>query len=235
MNTYEKMSDQHRGGAWGTSAENAVWWPGAISADQSNLHHQQILNQHHQAQQQNHMQNQQVLHQVVQTQALNDAARSNTTTSVAASQQLFSYKMASSFPTPTSSASAYDYRLNMGAPQSMATTNPGTQWWYTTAGQNAIENLQQQQQQHQQQQQQQQQQVQQSQPQQHQTHQTQNIHNVHSNTTPVSSIFLSLTNSPLFSRLFYITYNTARSMYFLLSPPFSIAHIYIYFCHRPSE
>lgn len=223
------MSDQHRGGAWGTSAENAVWWPGAISADQSNLHHQQILNQHHQ---QNHMQQQQQqqIHQVVvqqqqqqQTQALNDVARSNSTTSVA-SQQLFSYKMASSFPSggvPTSSASAYDYRL-AGMGQGMATTNPSTQWWYTTAGQNALENLQQQQQ-HQQQQQIQQQQ-QQNQQQSQSQHQTQNIHNVHSNTTPVSSLsFQILSHSPLFSRLF--TY--LCTFVFLLL--FYYTHI---FCHR---
>lgn len=196
------MSDQHRGGAWGGNAENAVWWPSAISADQSNLqqHHQQLLNQHHQQNhlQQQQQQQQQQIHQVVvqqqQNQSLSDVSRSNSTSS-AASQQLFSYKMANSFPSsgvvPTSSA--YDYRLGMGA-QSGMSTNPSTQWWYTTAGQNALENLQQQQVTQQQ-----------SQVQQHQTqiqqHQTQNIHNVHSNTTPVSSAVWNL-SLLLFYRLF---------------------------------
>lgn len=229
------MSDQHRGGAWGTSAENAVWWPSAISADQNNLHHQQILNQHHQNQQNHMQQQQQQIHQVV-VQQQNDAARNNVSTSNAASQQLFSYKMASSFPSSavsTSNApSAYDYRLGMGATQGMnVTTSPGTQWWYTAAGQNALENLQQQQHQQQQQQisQQQQQQSQQQQQQisqqqsQSQQHQTQNIHNnVHSNSTPVSSytfpIFLSLTHP--------CTY------YFLA---FYIIYFLLLFCDRPSE
>jgi type II secretory pathway pseudopilin PulG len=213
------MSDQR---AW-SNAENAVWWPAGLSADQSNLHHQQILNQHHQ--QQNHMQQQQIQQQIVvqqqqsQAQALNDA-RSNANTTSVASQQLFSYKMASSFPggVPTSSASvqsAYDYRLGMGAPQGM-TSNPGTQWWYTNAGQNALENLQQQQQQHQQQQQQQQQvSQQQSQSQQHQAqHQTQ--HNVH--TTPVS--FQSLSHLSLFLThpyfiAFYILLRVLYAFFFL--------------------
>lgn len=156
------MSDQHRG-AWG-AREDAVWWPGALSAaDQNNLHQQQIINQHHQNQL-NHMQPQQV-HQVVvqqqQSQA-HDLNRSNSTTSTVATQQLFSYKMASSFPSPgvtvssSNAPSAYDYRLGMGTmvarpgdPQGMSAP-PGTQWWYATAGQNTLENLQQQQQQQQQ-------------------------------------------------------------------------------------
>ncbi|CRK95524.1 CLUMA_CG008993, isoform A [Clunio marinus] len=112
------MSDQHRG------YNDAVWWPGAITAtDQSNLHHQQIINQHHQ---QNHMQQQpqQQIHQVVvqqQSQALNDLNRANSTTSTVATQQLFSYKMASSFPTSgvtvstSNTPAAYDYRLGMGS------------------------------------------------------------------------------------------------------------------------
>lgn len=195
------MSDQHRG-AWG-AREDAVWWPGAIAAaDQNNLHHQQILNQHHQ---QNHMQQpQQQIHQVVvqqQSQALNDLNRSNSTTSTVATQQLFSYKMASSFPSSggvtvsTSNApAAYDYRLGMGTmvsrpgdPQGM-TAAPGTQWWYAPAGQNTLENLQQQQQQqHQQQVTQQPQHQQQNQPQQQQ-HQTQ--HNAHSTPNTVSEEIL---------------------------------------------
>lgn len=187
------MSDQHRG-AWG-AREDAVWWPGAISAsDQNSLHHQQILNQHHQ---QNHMQQnqQQQIHQVVvqqQPQSLNDLNRVNSSGTTVATQQLFSYKMASSFPSAGVAVStpnapgAYDYRLGMssmvsrpGDPQGM-TAAPGTQWWYATAGQNSLENqvIQQQQNQHQQQvNQQHQQQNQPQQMQQQQTHSTpQNIH-----------------------------------------------------------
>jgi high mobility group protein B1 len=175
------MSDQHRG-AWG-AREDAVWWPGAISADQQNLHHQQIINQHHQ---QNHMQQQQQqqqqIHQVVVQQQQN-----NSTTSSSASQQLFSYKMATSFPsTGVSTSNAYDYRLaGMGTQGMNVTTTPGTQWWYTAAGQNALENLQQAQQQQVSQQNQQQQAQQQSQAHQHQ----QNVHNAHSNANSVSILF----------------------------------------------
>lgn len=201
------MSDQHRG-TWGTR-EDAVWWPGALSAaDQNNLHHQQIINQHHQNQQQNHhMQQQQPqqIHQVVvqqQSQA-HDLNRSNSTTSTVATQQLFSYKMASSFPSPgvtvssSNAPSAYDYRLGMGAmvsrpgdPQGMSAP-PGTQWWYATAGQNTLENLQQQQHQHQQnsqqnQSQQQHQQQQQQNSQQNQTQQQQQHQTQHSNPNTVS-------------------------------------------------
>lgn len=173
-----------------------LWWP--ASADQS-LHHQlqqQAPNhiQHHQHQnQQQHF----VINQQQQSQALNDLNRANSTTSTVATQQLFSYKMASSFPTSgvtvsTSNApAAYDYRLGMGSmvsrpgdPQGM-TAAPGTQWWYATAGQNTLENLQQQNQHHQQQVTQQQ-----NQPQQQQ-HQTQNIHNVHSTPNTVSTFLPS--------------------------------------------
>jgi hypothetical protein len=224
------MSDQHRGGAWGTSAENAVWWPGAISADQSNLHHQQILNQHHQ---QNHMQQQQQqqqIHQVVVQQQQSQA--NNVTTSNAASQQLFSYKMASSFPSgavATSNApAAYDYRLGMGATQGMnVASTPGTQWWYTAAGQNALENLQQQQQQHQTQS------VAQQVSQQSQQHQTQNIHNVHSNTTPVSSLdfqFLSLT---LIFSPFALHTTLSHSLTLLLAPLYTFFFLSSFL--RPSE
>jgi high mobility group protein B1 len=190
------MSDQHRG-AWG-AREDAVWWPGAIAPDQNNLHHQQIINQHHQ---QNHMQQQpqQQIHQVVVQQQPQHQVNSSGTT--VATQQLFSYKMASSFPSAGVAVStpnapgAYDYRLGMssmvsrpGDPQAM-TAAPGTQWWYATAGQNTLENLQQQQNQHQQQVNQQHQQQNQPQQQQqvNQQHQTQNIHNVHSTPNTVST------------------------------------------------
>lgn len=174
------MSDQHRA-AWGNAREDAVWWPGAISTnDQSNLHHQQIINQHHQ---QNHMQQQQQIHQVVVQQQQPQVLTS--TSSAPGTQQLFSYKMASGFPATSvavsSSNPSYDYRLAMG--QGMGTTPGTTQWWYATAGQNTLENLQQQQQQ-QLNQQSQQQQISQQQTQQQQS-QHQNLHNVHS--TPNSN------------------------------------------------
>lgn len=158
------MSEHHRG-AWG-SRDDAVWWPGAITTqDQHTLHQQHLINQHHQQQQQQQLvqqqqQQQQIQHQVVQQQQAqaqqqphNDVGRSNS--SSVPTQQLFSYKMASSFQNPastgvtvaTTNAGAYDYRLNM-APAASA---PGTQWWYTT-NQN-IEQLHQQNQQQQQHQQ----------------------------------------------------------------------------------
>lgn len=181
------MSDQHRA-AWGNAREDAVWWPGAISTnDQSNLHHQQIINQHHS---QNHMQQQQQIHQVVvqqQPQVL------TSTSSAPGTQQLFSYKMASGFPATSVAAvstsnPSYDYRLAMG--QGMGTTPGTTQWWYATAGQNTLENLQQQQQQQLNQQSQQQQISQQ--PTQQQQSQHQNLHNVHSTPNSVSLFPLSL-------------------------------------------
>lgn len=138
------MSDQHRG-AW-SAREDAVWWPGAT--DQNNLHHQQMTSApgtQWQNQNQPHQQMQHTQQVVVQNQP-------QQTTSTVATQQLFSYKMASSFPgsqgvtVSTSNApAAYDYRLGMGTPQGMTAT-PGTQWWYATAGQNTLENLQQHQQ-----------------------------------------------------------------------------------------
>lgn len=152
------MSEHHRG-AWG-SREETVWWPGAItSQDQQTLHHQHLINQHHQQQQQQQQlvqqQAQQIQqHQVVQQQGQhNDVQRSNSST--VPGQQLFSYKMASSFQNPaggnvtvaTTNAGAYDYRLNM-APAVTANAAPGTQWWYST-GQN-VEQVQQQNQHHQQ-------------------------------------------------------------------------------------
>lgn len=131
------MSEHHRG-AWG-SREEAVWWPGGIAQDQQNMHHQHLINQQHQQQQQQQLvqqhQVQQIQqHQVVQQQAHNDVQRSNS--SAAPGQQLFTYKMASSFQNPAGGAvavattnAAYDYRL----PAATNAAAPGTQqWWYTT-------------------------------------------------------------------------------------------------------
>lgn len=142
------MSDQHRG-AWG-AREDAVWnaWGAPGTTDQNNLHHQQMTaasGTQWQNQNQPHQQMQHTQQVVVQNQP-------QQTTSTVATQQLFSYKMASSFPgsqgvtVSTSNApAAYDYRLGMGTPQTM-TAAPGTQWWYASAGQNTLENLQQHQQ-----------------------------------------------------------------------------------------
>ncbi|XP_055684692.1 high mobility group protein DSP1 [Lutzomyia longipalpis] len=191
------MSEHHRG-AWGTR-EEAVWWPGAItSTDQQTLqqHHQHLINQHHQqqlAQQQAAQIQQQQQHQAAvqqqqqsQQQAHNESRGPQSTASVVPTQQLFSYKMASSFQNPATTISgttvvtsnspvgAYDYRLmggmvaRPGDPQSMS-GNPGTQWWYP-GGQN-IDNA-----------------LQQHQNQQHQ----QNLHNVH--TPPPSNQHIQQNN-----------------------------------------
>lgn len=169
------MSEHHRG-AWGTR-EDAVWWPGAIATqDQQTLHHQHLINQHHQqqlaVQQQAQIQQHQVGQQqpqpqqgggggVVgsgqqqqQQQAHNEVARSQTSTSGGPTQQLFSYKMASSFQNPattmagvtvaTTNSGAYDYRLNM-----TPAAAPGAQWWYPS-GQNMEQGMQHQANQHQQ-------------------------------------------------------------------------------------
>lgn len=155
------MSEHHRG-AWGTRDE-AMWWPGAIAADQQTLqHHQHLLHQQQLA---------------VQQQAQIDAANS----SASATQQLFSYKMASSFQNPTTTVSnatstspvgaagirGYDYGMTGGNP-TMSAPAPAAQWWYPPGNmdnmhntllnaqnlQNNMQHLQQQsQQQHQQQQQ----------------------------------------------------------------------------------
>jgi high mobility group protein B1 len=138
---------EHQRGAWG-SREDAVWWPTSITTtDQQNIqHHQHLLNQHQQ--QLVAQQHQVVVQNQHQQQQQHDTSRS--TPSTVATQQLFSYKMASSFPNPAttmagvvstsnSSVGAYDYRLGMstmvarpGDPTTMTSATPGTQWWYTT-------------------------------------------------------------------------------------------------------
>lgn len=183
------MSEQHHQGAWGRR-EDAVWWSGTIpTTDQQNVHHQHILNQHqHQlAVQQQNLNQQNVHHQVQVVQQ--PQTQANSTSSTVTTQQLFSYKMAGSFPATTMVATsnapsgAYDYRLGMSTmvarpadpnvqTQQTITTTPGTQqWWYATTNQQQ----QQQQQDSNSIQQQQAQQIQtQSQPQ--QTHQQHIVH-----------------------------------------------------------
>lgn len=167
---------EHQRGAWGGRED--VWWTtatgGIVTQDQHTLQQHHLINQHQHHQQQlaahQQAQLQQQQHQVVQQshQVQNDVARSNSTTSGVPTQQLFSYKMASSFQNPSttmaggtvpsSNVGAYDYRLNM--PTAAVAAPPGTQWWYPQG-----QNIEQMQQQHQQNQQ--------------QSHQQQNIHVVH--------------------------------------------------------
>lgn len=147
-----------------------MWWPGAITTTdyQQSLqsHHQHLLNQHHQqlaAQQQ-----QQQQQQAAQQQAQHDAVARST---AAATQQLFSYKMASSFQNPATTMTSatvssspvascmrggYDYRLGDGMVGGGngglvgAGGRPGDaslagsaapQWWYPSGMGNPIQNV----------------------------------------------------------------------------------------------
>ncbi|GFG32165.1 hypothetical protein Cfor_09695 [Coptotermes formosanus] len=159
------MSEHHRG-AWG-AREDAVWWPGAITTSdyQQSLqsHHQHLLNQQLAVQQQQQQQ------AVAQQQAQHDTvARS---TAAAATQQLFSYKMASSFQNPATTMTSasvsssspvascmrgYDYRLGDGmvgggsGGMVGAGGRPGDaslagsaapQWWYPSGMGSPIQNV----------------------------------------------------------------------------------------------
>lgn len=158
------MSEHHRG-AWG-AREDAVWWPGAITTSdyQQSLqsHHQHLLNQQLAVQQQQQQ-------AAAQHQAQHDAiARS---TAAATTQQLFSYKMASSFQNPATTMTSasvsssspvascmrgYDYRLGDGmvgggsGGMVGAGGRPGDaslagsaapQWWYPSGMGNPIQNV----------------------------------------------------------------------------------------------
>ncbi|XP_014601686.1 PREDICTED: high mobility group protein DSP1-like [Polistes canadensis] len=173
------MSDHHRvTGGWATAnpgnredgSGGAPWWPSGMNAvsaaeqqqqqqqaqqQQQNLHQhlmnqQQQLNQQQQAQQQQQQQH----HQQQQHQQQQDIVRST----AAATQQLFSYKMASSFQNPATTGTqsspvststpvgscmrgGYDFRLGNapgsgggGVPGTPSAPPPGVQWWYTTGG-----------------------------------------------------------------------------------------------------
>lgn len=176
------MSEHHRvAGGWGTASpgtrEDAsggtAWWSSGlntVSAEQQQQQQQQNLHQHLMNQQQQLSQQQQ--QQAQQQQHHQDIVRST----AAATQQLFSYKMASSFQNPATTGTqsnpvststpvgscmrgGYDYRLGTGpgsgggVPGTPSAPPPGVQWWYPggvmDAGQNNLhQQLQGQQQQH---------------------------------------------------------------------------------------
>ncbi|XP_076623973.1 high mobility group protein DSP1 [Colletes latitarsis] len=164
------MSEHHRvAGGWGTpspgSREDAsggtAWWPSGlntVSAEQQQQQ-QQNLHQHLMNQQQQQLSQQ----QAQQQQHHQDIVRS--TAAAAATQQLFSYKMASSFQNPATTGTqsnpvstsspvgscmrgGYDYRLGTGpgtgggVPGTPSAPPPGVQWWYPggvmDAGQNNL-------------------------------------------------------------------------------------------------
>ncbi|KAF7417896.1 hypothetical protein HZH68_000549 [Vespula germanica] len=173
------MSEHHRvAGGWATAnpgnredaSGGAAWWPSGMNAvsaaeqqqqqqqqqaqqQQQNLHQhlmnqQQQLNQ--QQQQQAQQQQQQQHHQQQQHQQQQDIVRST----AAGTQQLFSYKMASSFQNPATTGTqsspvststpvgscmrgGYDFRLGNapgsgggGVPGTPSAPPPGVQWWY---------------------------------------------------------------------------------------------------------
>ncbi|KAL3265608.1 hypothetical protein HHI36_009812 [Cryptolaemus montrouzieri] len=105
------MSEHHPGG-WGSRPDPGMWW----NPDQQSLHHQHMMQAQQMAQHQEQI-----------------AA----STAASQSQQLFSYKMASSFDSNVSSTSPvgaqgireYDYRLGGGNP-TMSMPSPAAQWWY---------------------------------------------------------------------------------------------------------
>ncbi|KAI4462663.1 high mobility group protein dsp1 [Holotrichia oblita] len=124
---------EHNRGAWGVR-EDGMWWPGAITADQ-----QQSLQQH-----------QQILHQQQQLAA---QQLQSSTSSAPTQQQIFSYKMASSFQNPSTNVSStspigaagirgYDYRLGggMGGNPAMSGPTPASQWWYPSAMDSSMQN-----------------------------------------------------------------------------------------------
>ncbi|XP_034936272.1 high mobility group protein DSP1 isoform X2 [Chelonus insularis] len=166
------MSEHHRvaaaaaAGGWGTSspgnredgAAGNAWWPG-INADQQQQ--QQMQQAQQQAQQQQtlhqHLMNQQA---AAAQQQLNQHHQDIVRSTAAATQQLFSYKMASSFQNPATTGAqsspvsttspvgtcmrgGYDYRMGQqtgatsgagsGGGAASQQPNPppsGVQWWY---------------------------------------------------------------------------------------------------------
>ncbi|XP_066998833.1 high mobility group-T protein [Anabrus simplex] len=155
------MSEHHHG-AWGTR-EDAVWWPGAITSTD----YQHSLQSHHHLlnQQQQLAAQQQQAAAAAQHQAQQDAAVARST--AAATQHLFSYKMASSFQNPVTTMSpatvsssspvgscmrGYDYRIGdsgmTGASgrsgDSSLTGNAAAaaaHWWYSGGMTNTMQNV----------------------------------------------------------------------------------------------
>lgn len=126
------MSEHHRVGGWGTAnpgsrddaSGGGAWWPAGLNAVQTDQQQQQNLHQHLMNQQQQQQLGQQQQHH-------QDIVRS---TATATTQQLFSYKMASSFQNPATTGTqsspvststpvgscmrgGYDYRLGSGPGQ----------------------------------------------------------------------------------------------------------------------
>lgn len=136
---------EHRGGAWG-SREDGFWWPssGPLSTEQT---HQQLFNHHHQ--QQLVAAHQQHASSIAAQQVQHDAAIRSTAAATAA-QQLFSYKMASSFPNPATTVSSasvssplsYDYHRMSANPNMVAASQQAAQWWYPSAMESNIQNMQ---------------------------------------------------------------------------------------------
>lgn len=137
-----------------------MWWPGAIATSdyQQSLqsHHQHLLNQHHQQQlaAQQHQQQQ----QQAQQQASQHDAVARSTAAAAATQQLFSYKMASSFQNPATTMTSatvsssspvascmrgYDYSSGgmVGAGGRSGDAGSAPQWWYPSGMANSIQNV----------------------------------------------------------------------------------------------
>ncbi|XP_025835412.1 high mobility group protein DSP1-like [Agrilus planipennis] len=140
------MSDLR--GSWDTQ-NNAMWWPGTLTDQQSLQQHQQQLLHQHQLQQQA------VAQQVAVTQQQDASINS----AEVAAQQLFPYKMTSSFhhpatslanvsatnlsipsvSSPTNSDRSYDYRLSGGA-SSLGISAPTHQWWgYANTMDNSVQ------------------------------------------------------------------------------------------------
>ena len=183
------MSEHHRvAGGWGTASPGSredgssgpAWWPTGLNAEQQQQQQQQAAaaQQQQQAQQQAQQQQaQQNLHQHLlnqQQQQLSQHHQDIVRSTAAATQQLFSYKMASSFQNPATTGAqsspvstsspvgscmrgpttgGYDYRLGVGTPGTGGGPTgapPGVQWWYPggvmDAGQNNLHQQQMQQQ-----------------------------------------------------------------------------------------
>ncbi|KAG5876266.1 hypothetical protein JTB14_013003 [Gonioctena quinquepunctata] len=118
---------EHR--AWG-GRDDGLWWPGAIATDQQTM--------------QQHLMQQHIQQQI-------DAANSTASNT----QQMFTYKMASSFqnlPTDVTNSNStspvgaagirgYDYSMTGGNP-TMSAPAPAAQWWYPPSTMDNMQNLQ---------------------------------------------------------------------------------------------
>ncbi|XP_017786183.1 PREDICTED: high mobility group protein DSP1 [Nicrophorus vespilloides] len=151
------MSEHHRGN-WG-GREDGMWWSGAVAADQQTLqHHQHMLHQQQLAAGQPPPQQQQPPSQAPQQQQSQQQQQQQQISTAAPTQQeqIFSYKMASSFQNPATTISnvsstspvgaagirGYDYRLGggmAGGNPAMSAPAPAAQWWYPSAMDNSMQ------------------------------------------------------------------------------------------------